>query len=152
MADLGDLAVNMAKKSEKILTAADNLVGHLAQAILEAIVVDTPIDTGRAKSNWIVKVGRASGDTREAFVPGKKGSTRAENVIATLEMGSQALAAYKHGSTVHITNNLDYINDLNDGTISRQAPPDYVQKAILEVLSGMEHTGFKILHNIETAP
>lgn len=152
MADLGDLAVNMTKKSRKVLTAADNLVGHLAQAILEAVVVDTPIDTGQAKSNWIVRVGRPSDQTREAFVPGKRGSTKAENIIAAIEMGSQAMAAYKHGSTIHITNNLDYIGDLNDGTISRQAPPDYVQKAILEVLAKMQHTGFKILHNIKIAP
>lgn len=149
MTDLGGFAKKMRKASKVVLTNADNLVKSVAESILQAITADTPVDTGQAKSNWIVSIGSASSDTRDPYVPGKKGSTALANVIATVEMGQQKLIAYTNGQTIHITNNLDYISDLNDGSLSNQAPPDYVQKAILEALGQIQVAGFSILHNIE---
>lgn len=149
MNNLGGFSKKMRKASKVVLTNADKLVREVAETILQAVVSDTPVDTGQAKSNWIVSIDTASMDTRDPYVPGKKGSTAVENIIATVEMGHQKLSAYLSGHEIHITNNLDYISGLNDGSISNQAPPDYVQKAILEALLKIQLAGFTILHNIE---
>lgn len=149
MTDLGGFAKKMRKASKVVLTNADKLVISVAEAILQNVVTDTPVDTGQAKSNWIVAIDTPASFTREAYSPGKKGSTALENIIATVEMGTQKLSAYVSGHEIHITNNLDYISELNDGSLSKQAPPDYVQKAVLEALGKIQVAGFTILHNIE---
>lgn len=149
MSDLGSFSKKMRKASKVVLTNADKLVREVAEAVLQSVVSDTPVDTGQAKSNWIVAIGNPSSDTRGPYVPGKKGSTAIENVIATVEIGSEKLTAYTSGQEIHITNNLDYISGLNDGSISKQAPPDFVQKAVLEALLKVQAAGFTILHNIE---
>lgn len=149
MTDLGGFAKKMRKASKVVLENSDNLVRKVAEVILQYVVKDTPVDTGQAKSNWIVAIDTPSLFTRGPYSPGKKGSTSLENLIATVEMGSQKLSAYSSGHVIHITNNLDYISGLNDGSISKQAPPDYVQKAILEALATIQVSGYKILHNIE---
>lgn len=149
MTDLGGFAKKMRKASKVVLLNADKLVREVAETILQHVVSDTPIDTGQAKSNWIVAIDTPSSSTRGPYSPGKKGSTSLENLIATVEMGSQKLSAYSNGHVIHITNNLDYISGLNDGSISKQAPPDYVQKAILEALAKIQVAGYTILHNIE---
>ena len=149
MADLGSLAKRLRAASQAVLTNSDLLVKQVAEAILESVVSDTPVDTGQAKSYWIVSIGFAADGVRPAYVPGTKGSTALDNIIATVEMGSSKFAAYSSGQTIHITNNLDYISALNDGSLSKQAPPDYVQKAILEALVKVQVAGYTILHNIE---
>ena len=149
MADLGSLSKKLRNASKAVMTNADILVKQVAEQILQNVVTDTPVDTGQAKSNWIVSIGRASTLIQGPYVPGRKGSTALDNIIASVEMGTQKLTAYGHGDTIHITNNLDYIQGLNDGSISRQAPPDYVQMAILEALLKVKASGFTILHNIE---
>lgn len=149
MADLGSLAVKLRAASKAVTSNADLLVKQVAEEILQAVVADTPVDTGQAKSNWMVSIGSAADGVRPPYVPGIKGSTALDNIIATVEMGTQKFAAYTSGQTIHITNNLDYITGLNDGSISKQAPPDYVQKAILEALVRIQVAGYTILHNIE---
>lgn len=149
MSNLGGFSKKMRKASKVVFTNADKLVRDVAEAVLQAVVTDTPVDTGQAKSNWIVSIETPASGTRDAYVPGTKGSTAVENIIATVEIGREKLTAYTSGQEIHITNNLDYISALNDGSISKQAPPDFVQKAILEALLKVQVAGFTILHNIE---
>lgn len=149
MGSLGTFSKKMRKASKAVLTNTDKLVVQIAEAILAAVVADTPVDTGQAKSNWFVSIGGPASDIRGPYAPGTKGSTALDNIIATVEMGNLKLAAYTSGAVLHITNNLDYIGELNDGSLSKQAPPNYVQLAILEALATVQASGFTILHNIE---
>lgn len=147
MADLGSFAKNMRKASKAVLTNADELVKDVAKGVLATVVSDTPVDKGDARSNWQVNFNAPAAGTRPAYVPGKKGSTGLENIIASTEMGSAKIDTYSGNQEIHITNNLDYIDDLNSGS-SRQAPPGYVQDAVLEALGKVQRVGFSILHNI----
>ena len=147
MADFGSLAKKMRKASVAVSKNADKLVVQVAETVLTNVVSDTPVDKGDARSNWQVNLNSPATGTRTAFVPGTKGSTALDNIIASVEVGSQKLATYQSGQEVHITNNLDYIEDLNNGS-SKQAPPGFVQEAILESIATIQKAGFRILHNI----
>ncbi|WVW77406.1 tail completion or Neck1 protein [Stenotrophomonas phage vB_SmaS_Bhz59] len=115
---------------------ADRLTRTVALAADQAVVVSTPVDTGRAKSNWIVELGSAPSDTIEPYAEGEFGSTAAENEQAALQQGESVIAGYNGDLNVdiHITNNLPYIEELNAGS-SYQAPANFVEIALVEALS-----------------
>ena len=78
------------------------------------VVFETPVDTGRARGNWIFSVGTPS---RAKFKSISKGSN--ESKIKLL----------KKPERTFLSNNLDYIQRLNDG-YSKQAARKYVQNAV----------------------
>lgn len=112
---------------------ADKLVRKCALAIDGAVVLATPVDTGRARSNWQVTVDTPAAGTIPPYAPGEGGSTVGPNSRAAIEQGKQAVAQY-NGDTptasINITNNLAYIGRLNNG-YSGQAPAGFVEKAIM---------------------
>lgn len=98
---------------------------------LQAIVLPTPVDEGRARSNWLVTVGSPSGITIEPHVKGSKGSTGDANVRVTIEQGTAQIGTYASPDqgAVYISNNLPYIVRLNQGW-SAQAPAGFVEIGI----------------------
>lgn len=93
------------------------------------LIEDTPVDTSWARSNWVPSLSQSveedlrelSGDDRARYVPSaaaKQASGRAEVLGYTLSKGK-----------AFVSNNVHYIEDLNDGT-SNQAPRAFVQGAI----------------------
>lgn len=106
------------------------LLRRVGLAVDQAVVTATPVDTGRARSNWRVSVNSPLEDTVEAYVPGMKGSTGGANTGAALAQGVAAVSRVDSGrDVIYISNNLPYIGRLNDGH-SAQAPAGYVQTAI----------------------
>lgn len=109
----------------------DKTVRMAALAADQAVVLGTPVDKGRARSNWIVSLGAPSRTTIEPYVPGEAGSTGSANAQAALAQGSTTIGGYDgliHGA-IAISNNLPYIEKLNQGH-SAQAPAGFVQKAV----------------------
>jgi hypothetical protein len=106
------------------------VVQKAALVVDQTLVTGTPVDTGRARSNWQVSTsGPASGE-RSAFVPGTKGSTGAANIDAQLAYARGVILGYQSGS-IWISNVLSYIGILNsEATPSVQAPPGFVQIAV----------------------
>lgn len=148
MTTLGGFAQKMRKASKSVLSNADKLVKEIACDVLTVVVNDTPIDVGTAKSNWHVGINSAPSVVQSAYDPGEKGSTEISNIEQTIAQGEAVIATYAGSQEIHITNNLDYIKDLNSGS-SNQAPPGYVQDAVLEALGKVQKAGFSILHDIE---
>lgn len=152
MASLRAFASNMRKRSRTVPSNADKLVRRVAETVLVNVVNDTPVDSGQAKSNWQVKLNSPATNTIPAYHPGKDGSTSQANLRATVEAGLEVIKDYTSGQVIHITNNLPYIGELNDGW-SNQAPPGYVQDAVLVAIGTIQEAGFKITSNIgEVAP
>lgn len=147
MTTFGGLAKKLRKASVAVSRNADQLVKDVAEAVLLNVVSDTPVDKGDARSNWQVKLDSPADGIRDAYVSGKKGSTGLENIIASAEMGNKKIQEYAAGQEIHITNNLDYISDLNNGA-STQAPPGYVQNAVIESIGLIQRAGFTIMHDI----
>ena len=148
MGTLGSFSKKMRRASKAVEYRADTLVKDVAKGILLAVVTDTPVDVGTAKSNWQVSLNSEASGTRTAYAPGKKGSTGLDNIIAAVSIGDGHIDQYNSGDEIHITNNVPYITELNNGT-SKQAPPGYVQDATLEAIGKIHAAGYKILHNIE---
>jgi len=129
--DLNGFSRRMRLVARRVEVNSDRLVRKTALAIDQAVVLGTPVDTGRARSNWLVEVGSARSDTIEPYAPGSGRSTESRNTEAALDQGRSAVARYQNGQEIHITNNLPYISKLNDGS-SAQAPENFVETAIVE--------------------
>lgn len=120
MAEMGDLKGILSKAGNTVAANADRLVRRCALATDAAVVIATPVDTGRARSNWQVELGQPASGVLESTDKSGQGA---------ISQGKEAIAKYKSGTSVNITNNLPYIERLNDGW-SAQAPAGFVEKAV----------------------
>jgi hypothetical protein len=129
--DLNEFSNLMEKRATVIPQRVAEIKKQVASAVLTRVVLDTPVDTSRAKSNWQVNLGSAAVGTIPAHEPGHAGSTAAASEQETIRQGQSVIAGAKAGVDIHITNNLPYIGLLNDGW-STQAPAGFVQSAAID--------------------
>jgi hypothetical protein len=120
----------MRRHGENVAKNANLIKRRAALAIDAAVVISTPVDTGRARSNWQANLGGPADGTLEAYAPGTAGSTGAANTSAALDQAKAVIAGSRPQEAIHITNNLPYIGRLNDGH-SAQAPAGFVEVAVL---------------------
>lgn len=76
--------------------------------MLNAVIDRTPVDTGKAVSNWRVGVGQPTRAVVEAHSPGKKGSTADVNKETARSIGQNRIDTKKAGNEIFITNNVEY--------------------------------------------
>lgn len=120
MAQMSDLKGILQKAGTSVAANADRLVRRCALATDAAVVIATPVDTGRARSNWQVELGQAASGTLDTTDKSGQGA---------ISQGKQVIDTYKSGSSINITNNLPYIERLNNGW-SAQAPAGFVERAV----------------------
>jgi hypothetical protein len=101
--------VKVEQKLEKTVRATSLLV-------LGELIKNTPVDTGRAKSNWWPEINVVSVEIRE---PSSGNEAQ----------GLAVAARYKLTDTIYISNNLPYIRRLNEGH-STQSPAGFVEAAV----------------------
>lgn len=136
MADLKRFAKTMRIKGETVQSNATKLMKKVAVRVDQVVVTETPVDTGRARSNWHVDIGAAHEGTREPYAPGEGGSTGASNAAEAIAQGKQVIDGAQSGDEIHITNNLAYIGKLNEGH-SAQAPAGYVEEAVMVAINSI---------------
>lgn len=90
---------------------------------LRKLVMRTPVDTGRAKGNWQVSIGDPLIGKLETL--DKEGQE-------TVAKGLAAIADLPPYQVVWISNNLDYIELLEDGR-SKQAPNGMLKLTVAEL-------------------
>ena len=118
----------------EIIVDMNKVIGdHVAEIALEiqGELVDnppagTPVDTGWASVNWWLKQG--SPPTGNGGPVGNVASAEAQQRASVA-----AMASYRIGQPVWISNNTPYIGRLNDGW-SQQSPAGFVEAAISTVL------------------
>lgn len=137
MATLTTLSATMQTMSLRVSGDIDRVVRAVALAIDQAVVITTPVDTGRARSNWLVSVGSPNTSTQPPYAPGTGGSTGQANISAALAQGRAAVLGAGHKQTIYISNSLPYIDRLNKG-YSAQAPAGYVQRAVEAAASAVK--------------
>lgn len=134
------------KTGEQVAVNADRLVRAVALVADQIVVMGTPVDTGRAKSNWIVSLGSATTGEIGPYAPGEGGNTAQSNEAAALAQAERVIGQYDGdmGVGIHITNNVPYIEELNQGS-SPQAPPNFVEDGIASAVSIIRSRAAKII-------
>lgn len=110
---------------EDVRTKHSQLAREAAMMVLRGVVVRSPVDTGRFRSNWQITEGRkASGEITEI-----------QDAVAA---GRAALETFNKDSLVlYVTNNLPYAEALEEGH-SDFAPNGMVALTIVEVQYWLE--------------
>lgn len=140
MATLNDFRRGIRLTADNLPKKVNKLVRKVAIVIDQALVTSTPVDTGRARSNWIVGINAApSEDDREPFFPGEQGSTVAQNTQASIDEATQRINTYagSEGGSIYIVNSVPYIEELNNGT-SKQAPANFVEEAVQKAVEAIK--------------
>ena len=91
------------------------------------VQISTPVDTGRARSNWFITINKPS----DAVNP--EGHYGMGNIAVNMPQGLNITIT----DTVFITNNTPYIKALNNGH-SRQAPRRFVQLTAARVQKAVD--------------
>jgi hypothetical protein len=130
---LQQFSAKMRKLAADIPVNAQRNFRQTVLVIDQALVTSTPVDTGRARSNWIVGSGPSS-RAIDAYAPGEAGSTRGPNTRAAIAQ-AKAFLDSTDITVVYISNNLNYIVYLNEGS-SAQAPAGFIEAA---VQAGLNH-------------
>ena len=97
----------------------------LSLNILRLLVKQTPVDTGRARGNWFVGLNSPARTSN----PDRRSST-----ALTEGANKIALAKQQAYPVINISNNLPYIEKLNQGS-SKQAPTNFVDLTIQRVIN-----------------
>ena len=127
---LGRLSVHLMAVAGGANRVASHAVRKASLVAGQAVVTQTPVDTGRAKGNWVVGI-----DSRNTSSRGDNflGGSEAMMNIAT---ETQNFNAATH-SSVHISNNLPYIVRLNEGW-SMKADPGFVEDSMKKGLDAVK--------------
>jgi hypothetical protein len=143
MAGLGDFARRIRAIGKQVETGANRVKRQVALVADRELVLETPVDTGRARSNWIVSLQAPVLSEREPYAPGQKlGRGERANAQAAIDQGAGRIVVAAPGQTIFISNNVRYIGRLNDGW-SAQAPAGFVQGAVMRAVSSVR--GARIL-------
>lgn len=120
MADLKTFARRIRAIGRRVEENADAGAVQTALAVDQAVVVATPVDTGRARGNWQAQIGSP---VREETNTTDKGGQ------ATIDRNEGIIRSRRGTSEIYISNNVPYIGRLNEGS-SSQAPENFVQIAV----------------------
>lgn len=120
----------LARRMQNVGSATVRVV---ALSIDQPLVLSTPVDTGRARSNWIAEIGAVPAGVIEPYHPYPSGRSRGlgdrANANAAIRQVSRVVAKYKTG-TVYLVNNVHYMRLLDEDGHSPQAAPGFVGRAI----------------------
>lgn len=142
MATFKQVAKNIRSVAKNVRGNADITVRKVALAIDQALVLSTPVDTGRARANWEVNVAAPAEGVVTVF-PQAKGDAIGSVGTSGMFAMQAAIANTKgySGGGIFITNNLPYIIPLNNGH-SKQAEPGWVENAILNGIRAVRSVTF----------
>jgi len=115
-------SLDVKKFAEKAQKDADAAISKICLDLLSDIVLNTPVDTGRARANWFTSIGAPSTATVE-----HEGAQSAAGVAISRSLDAVASAPR---NIFWISNNLPYIYRLEFEQWSKQAPSGMVRLAI----------------------
>lgn len=107
-----EFAIDLKKFGEVTAQEALTIIRKIALELDSAVVLGTPVDTGRARGNWYPSINAPS-----TLIDWSKTDTSGGGAISA---AAGVIASMKLGDTVWLTNNLPYILPLENGH-SKQA-------------------------------
>lgn len=136
--DLDDFASKMRVLALEIEDGENRLVREVALNIHTPLVLDTAVDTGEARSNWVVTLGGPFGAAIGPYAPGRHlGLSERGNARVAIAQGVAVVSARGTGVPIFITNLADHIGALNDGDVNfrpenQGARTGFIEQAIDE--------------------
>lgn len=129
--DFSELPGDLKQMSEFLGRRATRVVQDITEVVHQELVLGTPVDTGRARSNWQVSLNEPIEYSIFPYVPGKfLGIYETANATAAIEQGKRVTAQLKVGKLkVWIVNNVLYVWDLNHGSSKQQLQGKFVEAA-----------------------
>lgn len=123
---MGRLGANVARN-------ADATMRKVAIGATQAVISATPVDTGRARSNWLASIDTIRTDNVEPLAAGA-----AATQIA-IEEAAAVIRGYDGDSNreIRLQNSLPYIDPLNNGS-SAQAPAGFVRMGVQAAVDAVE--------------
>lgn len=110
-------------KTEK---SAEQAVRKITLELLSKVVLKSPVDTGRFRSNWYASINYAS---KEVSASVDKSGT------GTISRGNSTINSYRIGdAAIYLSNNLPYAYRLETG-YSKQAPSGMARLSVMEIAS-----------------
>lgn len=106
---------------------------QIATGIGATVVDTTRVDTGTARSNWRATLGAPAVGVIPPYSPGNKlGQGETANAGAAKAQQQQVISAFNidNEAVIFITNNVPYIEKLNNGT-KNIAPGNMVEQGFL---------------------
>jgi hypothetical protein len=126
---LNDLGASLEKQLESVRKKASQRAVSAALKMVRELVYATPVDTSKALSNWQVTLGQPAAFSRNAYFEGDRGSTYEKSAATAFIAAQLVLKEKKPGQSIWLTNNVNYIVDLNNGT-SAQEPAGFFERAV----------------------
>jgi hypothetical protein len=108
-----EFSIDLKKFGEVTEEKAQTIFRKIGIDLDSAIVLDTPVDTGRARGNWFMSIGAPS-DARDDNRLDPGGGNATAEIVTTFSLA-------KLGSVVWMTNNLPYILPLEQGSSKQSA-------------------------------
>jgi len=119
--DLKAIDRAITKTENFIVETANKEIRKVAVKVSSSLIFATPVDTGRARSNWYATISSPTNKINN--------ETRDKSGANAIARNNAVISNAKINNDIFITNNLPYIGKLNDGH-SAQAPAGFVEKAL----------------------
>ena len=127
--DVKKFKMQIKNEIDDVLVQSQEFKEKIGCDCFAGIVKRTPVDTGRARGNWMVSLGSAV----EAVVDsGPTISDGQSTPSALINQGMSTISKSKPGQDIVISNNLPYIVRLEEGH-SKQAPTGMVAHTLARV-------------------
>lgn len=122
---------NLGRRGRQVEKGVEQVIRAVAREVDAAVVQSTPVDTGHARSNWIVQLNSAATEEISNVDQSGKVSSFERSGLGAISRGEQVIGRFnvQRDMSIHISNNVPYIEQLNAGS-STQAPAGFVQQAI----------------------
>ena len=96
------------------VNALNNLITDVIDEVSSEVIYRTPVDTGRARSNWILGINKMNLSSEwGSYDP--IGNDTLKRII-------NSLPSYKIGNIYFVSNSIEYIGELEQGKSWSQAP------------------------------
>jgi hypothetical protein len=130
MATLEEFGAWAISEGNQVPIRANETKKAVTRVVAADLIEVTPVDISTALSNWQVGIGGAPLGPIPAYVEGSFGSTEKASESIAIEQAELYIHAAEPGESVFISNKVEYITKLNEGS-SRQAPANFVERSVL---------------------
>lgn len=146
MASLKDLADRLNLLADKVEAAPNKVAASFTLALIEELTDNTPVDTSKALSNWLLSLDEPLLMDLDAYHEGIFGSTALASKAEVMKHAHTIAARKKPGETIYINNAAPYIMDLERGS-STQAPNGFKDQSIFRARSKLPAIIKEVLGN-----